>query len=82
MKKIIFLDFDGVLNTEHNQNMLLYHGKARNDKHGTLFDPKAVAQLERIIAETGADVVIESSWKYLASTRMTDIVLSKIGQQD
>lgn len=70
MKKIIFLDFDGVLNTEHNQNMLLYHGKARNDRHGTLFDPKAVAQLERIIAETGADVVIESSWKYLGLEAM------------
>ena len=27
MKKIIFLDIDGVLNTEHNQSMLMYHGK-------------------------------------------------------
>lgn len=26
MKKIIFLDFDGVLNTEYNQNLLMYHG--------------------------------------------------------
>ncbi len=25
MKKIIFLDFDGVLNTEYNQNLLMYH---------------------------------------------------------
>lgn len=65
MKKIIFLDFDGVLNTEHNQNMLVYHGKAWKDKHGAFFDPEAVAQLERIIVETGADIVIESSWKYL-----------------
>ncbi len=44
MKKIIFLDFDGVLNTEHNQNMLVYHGKAWKDKHGAFFDPEAVAQ--------------------------------------
>ena len=43
MKKIIFLDFDGVLNTEHNQNMLLYKGKAWKDKHGAFFDLKAVA---------------------------------------
>lgn len=28
MKKIIFLDFDGVLNTEYNQNLLMYHGKS------------------------------------------------------
>ena len=30
MKKIIFLDFDGVLNTEYNQNLLMYHGKSWN----------------------------------------------------
>lgn len=70
MKKIIFLDFDGVLNTEHNQNMLVYHGKAWKDKHGAFFDPEAVAQLERIIVETGADIVIESSWKYLGLEAM------------
>ena len=70
MKKIIFLDFDGVLNTEHNQNMLVYHGKAWKDKHGAFFDPEAVAQLGRIIVETGADIVIESSWKYLGLEAM------------
>lgn len=70
MKKIIFLDFDGVLNTEHNQNMLVYHGKAWKDKHGAFFDPEAVAQLGRIVLETGADIVIESSWKYLGMEAM------------
>ena len=33
MKKIIFLDFDGVLNTEYNQNLLMYHGKSWKDKY-------------------------------------------------
>lgn len=70
MKKIVFLDFDGVLNTEHNQNMLVYHGKAWKDKHGAFFDPEAVAQLGRIIVETGADIVIESSWRYLGLEAM------------
>ena len=32
MKKIIFLDFDGVLNTEYTQNLLMYHGKSWKDK--------------------------------------------------
>jgi len=32
MKKIIFLDFDGVLNTEYNQNLLMYHEKSWKDK--------------------------------------------------
>lgn len=70
MKKIIFLDFDGVLNTEHNQNMLLYKGKAWKDKYGAFFDPKAVAELNRIVEETKADIVIESSWKYLGLEAM------------
>lgn len=70
MKKIIFLDFDGVLNTEHNQNMLLYKGKAWKDKHGAFFDLKAVAELNRIVEETKDDIVIESSWKYLGLEAM------------
>lgn len=70
MKKIIFLDFDGVLNTEHNQNMLLYKRKAWKDKHGAFFDLKAVAELNRIVEETKADIVIESSWKYLGLEAM------------
>ena len=70
MKKIIFLDFDGVLNTEHNQNMLLYHWKAWKDEHGAFFDPDAVAELKRIVDDTGADIVIESSWKCLGLEAM------------
>ncbi len=70
MKKIIFLDFDGVLNTEHYQNLLMYHGKAWKDKHGVYFDPETVAGLKRIVEETGADIVIESSWKYLGLEEM------------
>lgn len=63
MKKIIFLDFDGVLNTEYNQNLLMYHGKSWKDKYGAFFDPETVAELKRIVEETNADIVIESSWK-------------------
>ena len=70
MKKIIFLDFDGVLNTGHNQNLLMYHGKPCKDKHGAFFDHYAVAELKRIVDETGADIVIESSWKYLGLEAM------------
>ena len=68
--KIIFLDFDGVLNTEHYQRMLQYEGKPWQDKHGALFDPQAVEQLQRIVDATHADIVIESSWKYLGLNAM------------
>ena len=46
MKKIIFLDFVGVLNTEYNQNLLMYHGKSWKDKYGVFFDPETVAELK------------------------------------
>ena len=43
MKKIIFLDFDGVLNSECNQNLLMYPGKTWRDKYGAFFETEVVA---------------------------------------
>jgi len=61
MQKILFLDIDGVLNTA------LWYGpkdnKAPKDKWGYTFDPMSVANLKRIVDETGAEIVISSSWK-------------------
>lgn len=71
--KIIFLDFDGVLNTEHYQNFLFHVGKAWKDENGAFFDPEAVEQLHRIIDATHADIVIESSWKYLGLEAMQEM---------
>ena len=71
MKKIIFLDIDGVLNTQ-----LWYTQMDRNtyiDKYGYAFDPTAVANLKRIVEETGADIVISSSWKCMGLTQMEDM---------
>lgn len=65
MDKYIFLDFDGVLNTEFYQNLLISQGKPWGDENGAFFDPEAVMQLKRIVDATCADIIIESSWKYL-----------------
>ena len=73
MKKIIFLDFDGVLNTEHYQGLLQYQGKSWQDEYGALFDPNAVKQLKKIIDATGADIVVESSWKYHGLDAMKEL---------
>ena len=73
MNKIIFLDFDGVLNTEHYQGLLQYQGKSWQDEYGAFFDPNAVKQLKRIIDATGADIVVESSWKYLGLDAMKEL---------
>ena len=73
MTKIIFLGFDGVLNTEHYQGLLQYQGKPWQDEYGAFFDPKAVKQLKRIIDATDADIVVESSWKYLGLDAMKEL---------
>lgn len=73
MNKILFLDFDGVLNTEHYQSLLQYQGKPWQDEYGAFFDPNVVKQLRRIIDAIGADIVIESSWKYLGLDAMKEL---------
>lgn len=73
MRRIIFLDFDGVLNTEYYQGLLQFQGKQWQDEHGAFFDPKAVRQLKRIIDAMDADIVVESSWKYLGLEAMQEL---------
>ncbi len=63
MRKIIFLDLDGVLNTASWYRQL--DSKSRHDEYGTAFDPQSVANLGKVIEATGADIVISSSWKAL-----------------
>lgn len=64
MSKILFLDIDGVLNTERQHDRCVSEGIAQVDGFGYAFDPKAVANLKRIVKQTGADIVISSSWKF------------------
>ena len=70
---VIFLDFDGVLNTEQYQAQLAIDGKPTKDAWGPLFSPCAVANLRKILDATKAGIVISSSWRYahhLGSLRM------------
>ena len=73
MIKIIFLDIDGVLNTENYNLVLKRKGKICQDEYGALFDPNAVKQLKRIIDATNADIVVESSWKYHGLDAMKEL---------
>ncbi len=65
--KIIFLDFDGVMDTSYYDHILSKEGKPGNDEYGTVFDPYCIRNLKRIIEETEADIVVSSSWKYMMS---------------
>ena len=67
MKKIVFLDFDGVLNT------CMWESKIPIEKYGYAFDPNAVANLAKIIEETGADIVVSSTWKFMGFSEMQDM---------
>ena len=59
MRKVIFLDIDGVLNTK------FWFTQKERDQYGNTFDPVSVSNLAKIIAKTGAEIVISSSWKWM-----------------
>lgn len=61
--KIIFLDFDGVMDTAHYDNFVHYMGLPEKDRFGVVFDPDCVTNLGRIIDATGAGIVVTSTWK-------------------
>lgn len=66
-RPVIFLDFDGVLNTEQYQATLAVEGKPAKDRWGMLFDPRAVNNLRRILDSTGSVIVVSSSWRRIYS---------------
>jgi hypothetical protein len=61
--KIIFLDIDGVLNSGDNLISLNVLKEEDSDQHGQFFDDRCVRYLKWIIQETGAYIVISSSWR-------------------
>lgn len=52
--KVIFLDIDGVLNSDRTPN-------PRNFPY--IVDPKPLGRLKKLIARTGAKVVLTSTWR-------------------
>lgn len=67
--KVIFLDFDGVLNSWENKNVrdtlyLINNTIESKDQYGYLFDERCVRWLQYIIAETEAKIVVTSMWRW------------------
>lgn len=61
---ILFLDVDGVLNS--NRWFSSEEGRKRefvDDWRETHIDPDAVAQLNRIVTETRCDIILSSTWR-------------------
>jgi len=61
--KALFLDVDGVLNSVDWMQQIDGRNAWDQADGGTQLDPAAVLRLERIVRETGALVVISSSWR-------------------
>jgi len=57
--RVIFLDVDGVLNSLQFFYKLEAEGKAWMG----LVDPKAVERLSRLVRESGAELILSSSWR-------------------
>lgn len=77
--KVIFLDFDGVLNSHAwmHENLDLF----RSDRlfHHEHLDKDAVACVEKIAVATGAKVVISSTWRILNSLDKLKAILKDHG---
>ena len=67
--KVIFLDFDGVMDTAYFGHVLGKEGLPCHDEFGAVFDPNCVGYLKKIIEKTGAEIVVTSSWKSLMTYR-------------
>ena len=68
---IIFLDFDGVLDTASYDVYLVRKGMPECDEKGRpVFDPKRIENLKHIIAATGADIVVTSDWNISTHIRI------------
>jgi hypothetical protein len=63
--KIVFLDFDGVLNSHVflTESVRDREGEWDGNEHKML-DPKAVSRVNAVLERTGARVVISSSWRH------------------
>jgi len=80
--KIIFLDIDGVLNCED-----WYRKRFKDTEDNRImseypyyeFDPAIVKRLNKIIEETGAKVVVSSTWRHGRTPEELQSILNGVG---
>lgn len=77
MLKVLFLDIDGVLNSQDNEYSRLYLWRMEiersRDKYGDLFDERCVRWLRLIVEKTDCKIVISSSWRRSGLETMQDL---------
>ena len=74
--KIIFLDIDGVLNSAEYMSFKQEEWNSGDDSK--MIDENSVSLLNKIVQETGAKVVISSSWRlHFTIEKLREILCSK-----
>ena len=68
MNKYLFLDIDGVLNHDEWFESEQYK-KHQDNWHKSMFDPECVARVNRILNETGAELIVSSSWRNMSDLK-------------
>jgi len=71
--KIIFLDIDGVLNSE-----IYYRSVDRTAKDWSRFDPTTVDLIKKLVNEFFAQIVISSTWRF-GAVQLLNSELKKSG---
>jgi histidinol phosphatase-like enzyme len=82
MAKYLFLDIDGVLNSESWYKWRYAHKGLKwiNKVYPICeFDPKAIKLLNNIIYRTGAKIVISSSWRIGRTVKELSLLLQRAG---
>ena len=76
--KIVFLDIDGVLNSDLWERTLDDDKRKRLENH---FDPKCVALLNKVLAQTNAKIVLTSTWRLNHSLEQMNDIFRSVGVQ-
>ena len=74
--KLVFLDLDGVING-NDEDSLYQKGKLSDDQE--LYSDVLVERLNRLLDETGAKVVLSSTWRLGLSQEQIEYRLADIG---
>lgn len=73
MSKIIFLDFDGVLNSQ------LWYVRTKGSREIDDLDKEAIGFLNNLIEDTGAKVVVSSTWRLGRTVEELQEILNRNG---